>query len=590
VTPAASGGPGSGAADAPPRAPRPAARRALRLAAAVTTGLGLALAFPGPDLGPVAFVALVPLLVAVETVRPRVAAGLGLVAGLAFFGVHLRWIEVFGNLAWASLSIAQALFVAAFFALVPATRRLGGWRVALLPACWAALELVRAHAPLGGFPWGILGLTQHGGGPLLPLARVVGVYGLSAVVVAVNLALAMAVRAVLAAAPPEATQARLPEARQARPEARQARPEVRQARLPEARQGRAAAGAPWRRPAAALAWAALAAALPLAGLAAPAAPPVDGPSLDVVAVQGNVPGRGRADRLGQEALADAETFANHVAATTRLAGDRPPPDLVVWGEGAVNDDPFADPALLRGIREAAGAAGAPLLLGATTDVPPDRVANEALLFTPGGMLADRYVKRRLVPFGEYVPGGATMRRLLPVTNEAGRDRAPGRRLEPLLVDGVRFGTIICWESAYAEDPRRLARDGARFLVVLTNNSSWGLAPGSRQHLATSQLRAVETGRTVVHAAISGISAVVGPDGTARQRTGLYEAATVRAAVAPRSGLTVYTRFGRLVEAVLLGLAVGTLAAVALTGRRVGVPSDTGRAVPGPQPAASRGRP
>jgi apolipoprotein N-acyltransferase len=532
----------------------------MRLAAAVTTGLGLVLAFPGPDLGPVAFVALVPLLVAVETMRPRVAAGLGLLAGLVFFGVHLRWIEVFGNLAWASLSIAQALFVAAFFALVPATRRLGGWRVALLPACWAALELARAHGPLGGFPWGVLGLSQHDGGPLLPLARVVGAYGLSAVIVAVNLALAIAVRTALGAG----------------------RRETRQAGAP--------ADAPWRRPAVALAWVVLAAALPLAGLAAPAAPPVDGPSLDVVAVQGNVPGRGRADRLGQEALADAETFANHVAATTRLADDRPPPDLVVWGEGAVNDDPFAHPALLEGIREAAGAAGAPLLLGASTDVPPDRVANEALLFTSGGVLADRYVKRRLVPFGEYVPGGATMRRLLPVTNEAGRDRAPGRRLEPMMVDGIRFGTIICWESAYAEDPRRLARDGARFLVVLTNNSSWGLAPGSRQHLATSQLRAVETGRTVVHAAVSGISAVVGPDGVARQRTGLYEAATVRAAVAPRSGLTVYTRFGRLVEAVLLGLAVATLAAVALTGQRVGVPSDTGRAVPGPQPAASRGGP
>lgn len=557
VTAPAPGGLRPGAAEAPARPPGRAARAGLRLAAAVTTGVGLVLAFPGPDLGAVAFVALVPLLLAVETVRPRAAAGLGLVAGLTFFGVHLRWIEVFGNLAWASLSTAQALFVAAFFALVPATRRLGAWRVVLLPACWAAFELVRSYAPLGGFPWGVLGLSQHGGGPLLPLARVVGAYGLSAVIVAVNLALAMAVRAAMAA---RARGAAAP---------------------PPAR----------RRPAAAaLAWIGLAAVLPLAGLAAPAPPPVDGPSLDVVAVQGNVPGRGRADRLGREAQADAETFANHEQRTARLAGDGPPPDLVIWGEGAVNDDPFADPGLLAGIRRAAAGAGAPLLLGASTDAPPDRVANEALLFTPGGVLADRYVKRRLVPFGEYVPGGATMRRLLPVTNEAGRDRAPGRRLEPLLVDGARFGTVICWESAYTEDSSRLAREGARFLVVLTNNSSWGVVPGSRQHLATSQLRAVETGRTVVHVAVSGISAMVGPDGAARQRTGLYQAATVRAEVAPRSGLTAYARLGRLVEAVLIGLAVGTLVAVVWVGRRVGVPSDTGQTVPGPRQPASRGGP
>lgn len=558
---------------APPGRPGPAAGRALQLAAAVATGLGLVLAFPGPDLGPVVFVALVPLLLAADGVRPRVAAGLGLVAGLVFFAVHLRWIEVFGNLAWASLTLAQALFVAAFFALVPATRRLGGWRVALLPACWATFELVRAHVPLGGFPWGILGLTQHAGGPLLPLARVTGAYGLSAVIVAVNLALAMAVRA----ASGRATSGRATPASSGAAGHWWRRPAASGAAQPR-----------WRRPAAASAWVALAAVLPLAGLAAPAPPPVDGPSLDVAAVQGNVPGRGRADRLGREAWADAETFASHVAATTRLAGAQPPPDLVVWGEGAVNDDPFANPGLLAEIRRAAAAAGAPLLLGASTDVPPDRIANEALLFTPGGVLADRYVKRRLVPFGEYVPGGATMRRLVPVTNEAGRDRAPGRRLEPLLVDGVRFGTIICWESAYAEDPRELARDGARFLVVLTNNSSWGVVPGSRQHLATSQLRAVETGRTVVQVAVSGISAVVGPDGAARQRTGLYQAATVRTAVAPRSGLTVYARAGRLVEAALLALAVGTLVLVALIGRRVDVPSGPGPALPDPQPATSRG--
>src|SRR5438552_2750537 len=65
----------------------------------------------------------------------------------------------------------------------------------LLPTCWATLELIRAHFPIGGFPWGLLGVSQHHGRPLLPLARVVGVYGLSAVLVAVNLALARALRA-----------------------------------------------------------------------------------------------------------------------------------------------------------------------------------------------------------------------------------------------------------------------------------------------------------------------------------------------------------------------------------------------------------
>src|SRR5919197_2273548 len=176
---------------------------ALRVGAAVLAGAALSLAFPGPDLGPVAFVALVPLLLAVETVRPWRAAALGYVTGLTFIGLLIWWIPTdflswtgaAGWLAWVALCVAEACFVAASAELVAATRRLGPWRVLLLPACWATLELLRAHGPLRGLPRGVLGVSPHGGGPLLPLARVVGAYGLSAVIEEVNVALAAALRA-----------------------------------------------------------------------------------------------------------------------------------------------------------------------------------------------------------------------------------------------------------------------------------------------------------------------------------------------------------------------------------------------------------
>jgi apolipoprotein N-acyltransferase len=523
---------------------RRAARRGLRLIAAAATGLLLMLAFPGPDLGPVAFVALIPLLLAVETAPPRQAAALGFVAGLVFFLLHIWWINVFGYLPLAALSLVQAAVLAGFAALVPATRQLGAWRVLALPACWVALELARAHAPLGGFPWGILGLTQHGGGPLLPLARVVGVYGLSAVIVAVNLAAAMALRAMFA--------------------------------------GRSGLG---RRLRPAIGWAVLAAALPFAGLAAPGVPPADGPDLDVVAVQGNVPGIDRADRPDQRE-ADAVTFANHLRLTKELARQTSP-DLVIWGEGAANDDPLRNPDLAFGIRQAAEAAGSPMLVGASTEPSPGHFATEALLYDDQGGLLDRYVKRRLVPFGEYVPGGRLMRELVPATNQVGLDKQPGHRLAPMTVDGVRFGVIACWESAYAEDARQLARDGARFLVVITNNSSWGVVPGSAQHLATSQLRAVEEGRTVVHVALSGISAVVGPDGVASPQTGLYTQASLRAAVPQRAGLTIYARFGRLFELALVGVALIAVVAAALLRRRAAAPA-AAPISPQPQHVSTRG--
>jgi apolipoprotein N-acyltransferase len=330
-------------------------------------------------------------------------------------------------------------------------------------------------------------------------------------------------------------------------------------------------------------------ALPFAGLAAPGAPRADGPALDLVAVQGNVPGTIRGDRPDQ-AQADAVTFANHVRATEALAGG-PAPDLVVWGEGAANDDPERNPEQADGIRRAAAAARGPLLVGASTERSPGRWATEALLYDRDGRLTDRYTKRRLVPFGEYVPGGQVLRQLVPATNQVGVNKVPGHRLAPMAVDGVRFGTIVCWESAYAGDARQLARDGARFLVVITNNSSWGVVPGSAQHLATSQLRAVEQGRTVVHAAVSGISAVVGPDGTVQQRTGLYEPATVRTAVAPRSGLTPYARFGRWLEWSLAAVALVALAAAALLALGARRPAGGAEPLPPrPQHAVSRGGP
>jgi apolipoprotein N-acyltransferase len=532
---------------------RAAGARLPGVAAALATGLALALAFPGPDLGPLAFCALVPLLLAVTAGQgagpggARRAGALGYLAGVAFFAAHLWWIAIFGILAWVALTLVEALAFAAFFALVPAaTRRLGPWRFAVLPAAWAALEWLRAHGPLGGFPWGLLGLSQHGGGPLLPLARVVGVYGLGAVIVAVNLALAETVRAA-------AGRRRLP----------------------------------------ALGWPALAAALALSGLLAPAPPPPDRDArqLRLALVQASVP---PGDRRENRAATIQAVFDRHLRMTRALAG-APAPDLIVWGEGAIDDDPFAarNADRLAAIRAALRAVGAPLLAGATTDRGPDHFATEALLFDADGRLTDRYAKRRLVPFGEYVPGGDLMRALVPPTRQVPYDKLPGTRLAPMRLDGVRIGTVICYESAYPEDARRLARD-AQVLLVLTTNASYGYSPASRQHLASSQLRAVEEGRTVVHAAESGITAVVGPDGVARQRTGLYQQTTVQALVAPRSGLTLYARFGHQLELGLLAVAFVGLAATVAPRRRpagsAGRPRPAGAASPPAPLTVRRGAP
>jgi apolipoprotein N-acyltransferase len=517
------------------------AGRALRPLAALVSGALLAAAFPALDLGLLALVALVPLLLATETVRPRTAAALGYLAGLTFFGLHLLWIAQFLSwtgavawLAWGALSAVEAAFFAAFFALVPATRPLGAWRLLVLPACWAVLELVRAYHPLGGFPWGLLAVSQHGGGPLLPLARVVGGFGLAAVIVAVNLAVALWLRALGATA-----------------RERSWRPKV-----------AALVGLPL-----------LVAGLLGARLAVPAAPAPSGPPLDVVVVQAGLRG-GHGLAQGQTT---EQVFANHVRHTEALAGaPGGPPDLVVWGEGAADADPLTNPDRLAAVTRAARAAGAPILLGATTRLDATHLATESLLFTSEGRLADRYQKRRLVPFGEFVPFGSVLGRLIPATREGvPDDKVPGHRLEPLLIDGVPVGPLICWESAYPGDARQLTRGGARLLLVMTNNASFGTGSGPRQHLAAGQLRAVESGRTIVQAAVTGISAVIEPTGATRQETGLYQDTVIRVQAEQRTGVTPYVRFGRVVEAGLVGIMVGGLVLAGLLWRgrrgRVGRP-------------------
>jgi apolipoprotein N-acyltransferase len=467
------------------------------------SGAALWLALPPADLGPIGFVALVPLLLALRAgAGRRRGALLGLVFGLAFYGPLLSWLIPVSVLGWAALSIGVAAFLAIFGALVPVLWR-DEWpiRTALaIGAAWAFVEWLRGVWPFGGWSWVSLGATQHDNPLLLPAASVVGALGLGFLMAVINALVLLALLRV---------------------------------------------GEWWR----AIVPTVLVVGLALVPVAIPTSEP-SGPTVDVAIVQGNVP---LAIATRSRIIVDRQVAESHAQLHLQLGED--PPDLAVWPENALDRDPTRDPEIGAVVEDSIRTVGAWTLVGAITQTDDGRLLNEELLYAPDGQVTDRYAKIHLLPFGEYVPGRSLLD-WIPDVRRVRADLSPGTEPGRFDASSGRFAAVICFENAFDELVRESVTGDVGFLVVSTNNSTFGVSAAPEQHLVLSELRAVENGRWVVHAALSGISAFVSPEGEAVQRTPLFERALERGDVPRASGRTIYNLIGGwLPLAIFLVLAV-----------------------------------
>ncbi|HET9723473.1 MAG TPA: apolipoprotein N-acyltransferase [Actinomycetota bacterium] len=463
---------------------------AVALLIAASSGALLSLSLPPVDAGWVAFLAPIPFLWLVRDARPLRGLGLGLAFGVAYFGLVLYWILLFGELGWTALVLVSACFTGVFGLLAPVL-----WReehpvasVLALASLWTVLEAARGAWPLGGFAWGQLGSTQTGNPALLRLASVTGVWGISFVVIAVAGLLLLALE-----------------------------------RGSEA-------------PARTIALMGVCIALVLAPGLLPL-PAAEGQAIDVAAIQVDV-------RQAEHLSRDAEDIAvarMNIDLHTRLAND--PPDLAVWGEGSLDPGASSDPATMQEVSSAVAAVGAPTLAGAVLDDPDGSQHTSVLLFDGTGATVDRYDKVVLVPFGEYVPFRDRLE-WIDAIDQVPVDRVPGETPHTVSVSGLpAFGTPICYENSFPRVERDMARRGATFFVLTTNNASYGMTAASRQHVLMSRLRAVETGRWVVHAAVSGISAIVDPQGDVVAHTELFEPEITRTRIRASRATTMYVRLG-----------------------------------------------
>ena len=401
--------------------------------------------------------------------------------------------------------LAASLIFACLHGLAELAAPNGRWRVIGRPAAHSIVEALRFSFPFGGVPLASLGIAQVAG-PLAGIARVGGVILITWVVFQLGFALG----AMAEAAP------------------RSRRPD-------------------WP----AVAAVAAAAAVVVASLLAPRGTGT-GRSLDVAAVQGGGAQGTRALDVPTEVVT-----GRHLEATRSIEPD-PALDVVLWPENVVDTSDFASSEELAAIAAEAARLGVPFAVGVTEDVPGQagRITNAQLVVTPDGDVTSRYDKVRRVPFGEYVPLRGLLEAIGAPVDQVPTNAVAGTTPAVIeLPDGTPLGVAISWEVFFGGRAREGVKAGAEVLLNPTNGASYTGTIVQSQQVASSRLRAIETGRWVVQAAPTGFSAFVSPTGAVFDRTGVSEQAVIRRPVELRTGRTWYVTLGDAPWIALLGLTL-----------------------------------
>ncbi|PID72274.1 MAG: apolipoprotein N-acyltransferase [Desulfobulbus propionicus] len=280
-----------------------------------------------------------------------------------------------------------------------------------------------------------------------------------------------------------------------------------------------------------------------------------GMDAEIAVVQGNI------DQAEKWSLEKKQrTVTNYVTLSESKLGNRTT-ELVVWPETALPFYLQHDP-LAKNIHQFVTANNTWLLTGAPfytikkvhSDGRRDMAYfNAAVLIDNSGRVAGRYNKQHLVPFGEYVPFKAYLPFLAPLVVSAG-NFTPGTTTAPLTLGRIKMGMLICYESIFPDITRNSVSEGANLLINLTNDAWYGRSSAPHQSMAMSVFRAVETKRSLVRAANTGISGFIDPVGNVVAQTELFEPAAVTRKVTLWEEQTVFTRSGYMFGACCLCLA------------------------------------
>ncbi len=503
-------------------------------------GIPAIVLFPAPSLSYLAWLGLVPamaLFTRAETTKEAIARGWWFGAayliamlywmapeigpGLVLLGAVMGWM-------WSPFAVAVRRllrppvswprFAAAFI---------------VVPSCWLIPEWIRSYQGLGG-PWALFGASQWQHPAVLALAAVGGVWLVSVALVMGNVAITAALGAAFPAAfAPGA---------------------------PAADSRRLALGA------------AGVAALIVAAGAGPLAFALTAPfpaarSITVAMVQPGVVNN------PVQRVDASETLTRELSTGGELGGVQP--DLIVWGESSINEDLTlpSSGALLRRIEALSAEDGAEILVSQDATPPGKGHEKWAVLVSPSG-IKGIYVKTRLVPFGEYIPFRAQLGWLTSISKAAGSNMVPGAGAHLLHATDragrpLPIGVLVCFESAFPDMSRVDADAGAQLIVYQSEVSTFQGTWGPDQQASLAALRAAETGRPVVQAALTGDT--VAFDARGRQQVWLGQSGhgvvTVRETLPAATARTFYDQAGDYV--MWAGVVIAALAALVMLGRRRG---------------------
>ncbi|MEC7641106.1 MAG: apolipoprotein N-acyltransferase [Nitrospinota bacterium] len=481
----------------------------------ICSGLMLVLIFPRFDMEPLAWFALVPLLYAIKDQSLARASLCGFITGMVFYFFGLIWvvntIVNFGKvpviLAYPILGLLAAylsFYISLFCFLVGRlSRNLPVYTFMLAPLVWTALEYLRSTHPQYGFSWLGLGYSQYKSLTIIQIAEYTGVYGITTLIVLVNAGFHYLIHFWLS----------------------------RKGSQYSTRQAISVMG---------ITLAVLAVCL-FQGNQALQSYEKQTPSvnLQVALVQGNIEQQFKWDSQHRQRIID--TYKN-----LTLKGAARTPDLIVWPEAATPYQFEIDEKETIALKALVKQANTPLFFGSPYYVRgPTGVTsfNSAYLVSPGGDTLGRYDKIHLVPFGEFIP----FKKLLGFVERMAQGIGNfGRGEKPTLFKaaGEKFGASICYEIIFPDLVRQPVKQGARFLVNITNDAWFGNSAASYQHIAMAALRAVENRTPIARAANTGISGVIDPSGKIRDTTDLFVEDLVQTGIHLREGLlTYYTRNG-----------------------------------------------